>query len=350
MKSLTKTINVAITGINAIDNPAPGTGVARSLREDTQLSTKLLGLAYDAMESGLYMDWLFDRRYIMPYPSGDPEILMQRLQQIQDQTGIDCIIPNFDVELPLYIHCAKELEAIGIHTYLPTKAQFALRNKSKLAEVAPSFGIKTPKTVTVTSIKELQEAIAELHFPLMIKGSYYKAYRVTTPEQAIQRFYQLAAEWGYPIIVQQVITGIELNLVGVGNGNGGHLGLVAIKKMTVTEIGKIWSGVTIHHEGMRLATEAFLSHTKWKGAFEMECMLDRDGEIYLIEINPRFPAWTYFATGVGINLPSRLVRAALGLPIPAHQDYEASKLLMRYTYEIITDVAPLQTLVTLGEL
>ena len=126
--------------------------------------------------------------------------------------------------------------------------------------------------------------------------------------------------------------------------------MVAIKKMTVTEMGKIWSGVTIHHAGMRLAAEAFLKHTKWKGAFEMECISDRDGEIFLIEINPRFPAWTYFATGVGINLPSRLVRAALGLPIPVRQDYEAGKLLMRYTYEIITDVAPLQTLVTLGEI
>ncbi len=350
MKSITKTFSIAVTGINAIDNPAPGTGVARSLREDSQLSMKVIGLAYDAMEPGLYMDWLFDRCYIMPYPSGDPETLMERLEQIQSQTGLDCVIPNFDVELPLYIHCAKELEAIGIRTYLPTKAQFALRNKAKLAEIAPNFGIKVPQTVTVTSVQELQEAIADLQFPLMIKGSYYKAYLVHTVEQAIQRFHQLAAEWGYPIIVQQVIKGIELNLVGVGDGKGGHLGLVTIKKMTVTEMGKIWSGVTIHHEGMRLAAEAFLRHTQWKGAFEMECMVDRDGEIYLIEINPRFPAWTYFATGVGINLPSRLVRAALGLPIPVNQDYEAGKLLMRYTYEIITDVAPLQTLVTLGEI
>jgi carbamoyl-phosphate synthase large subunit len=296
------------------------------------------------------MDWLFEHCFIMPYPSGDPETLVERLAEIQDRISLDCIIPNFDVELPLYIHCAHELDAMGIHTYLPTKAQFALRNKAKLAEVAPSFGLKTPKTITVTSVLELQEAIADLKFPLMIKGSYYKAYRVTTVEQAIQRFYQLTAEWGYPIIVQEVINGIELNLVGVGDGKGGHLGLVTIKKMTVTEMGKIWSGVTIHHEGMRLATEAFLSHTKWKGAFEMECMSDHDGEIYLIEINPRFPAWIYFATGVGINLPSRLVRAALGLPIPARKDYEAGKLLMRYTYEIITDVAPLKALVTLGQL
>lgn len=344
-----KKTTVAITGINAVDNPGPGTGVARSLQEDRDFPVKIVGLAYDSMEPGLYMDWLFDRRYIMPYPSAEPAVLIGRLHQIKEQFGLDCVIPNFDVELPLYIRCAKELEAIGIRTYLPTKTQFALRNKARLAEVAGTFGLQIPKTLTVTSVGELQEATAELGFPLMIKGPYYKAYRVSTYGEALQRFHQLGMEWGYPIILQEIVNGIELNLVGVGDGLGNHLGLVAIKKMGVTELGKIWSGMTIHHPGLLSAAETFLRHTCWKGAFELECIADRDGTIYLIEINPRFPAWTYFATAVGINLPSRLVRTLLGLPLPPLQPYEAGKLLMRYTYEIVTDSTPLQALVTLGE-
>jgi carbamoyl-phosphate synthase large subunit len=354
MKNLVmKDLTIAVTGINSIDNPGPGTGVARSLRE-ADSSPRIVGLAYDATEPGLYMDWLFDRRYMMPYPSSEPEVLIERLQQIQQQFGLDCVIPNFDVELPLYIQCAKELESIGIRTYLPTKAQFALRNKAKLAEVAPSFGLTTPKTITVTSVKELQEATAELGFPVMVKGPYYKAYRALSQAEATSRFHQLAAEWGFPILVQEIVQGIELNLVGVGDGKGSHLGLVAIKKMGVTELGKIWSGLTIHHPGLINAAEAFLRESQWRGAFELECIVDRDGTIYLIEINPRFPAWTYFATGVGINLPERLVQAAFGLPIvdlsqPPLTAYEPGKLFMRYTYEMVLDSAPLQTLVTQGE-
>ncbi|KAB8332237.1 carboxylate--amine ligase [Scytonema tolypothrichoides VB-61278] len=344
-----KPFTIAITGINAVDNPAPGTGIARSLREDNQLPTRIIGFAYDVMEPGLYMDWLFDRRYLMPYPSSEPEVLIERLQQIQQQVELNCVIPNLDVELPLYIRCAKELESLGIQTYLPTREQFALRNKTRLAKVATAFGVQTPETLTVTSIQELREAIASLGLPLMIKGPYHGAYRVLTEDEALQRFYQLAPQWGYLIIVQQIISGTELNLVGIGDGEGSHLGLVATKKMTVTELGKIWSGVTIHHPGLLQATEAFLQHTKWKGPFELECIVDADGVIYLIEINPRFPAWTYFATGVGVNLPARLVRAALGLPLPPLPSYEAGKLFMRYTYEMVTDATPLQTLVTLGE-
>jgi len=340
---------VAVTGINAIDNPGPGTGVARSLREDGELPMSIVGLAYDAMEPGLYMDWLFDRRYLMPYPSCEPEILIDRLLQIQQQVGLDCVIPNFDVELPLYIRCAQELNSLGIHTYLPTREQFALRNKAQLAKVATEFGCFTPKTIIVTSVPELQSAVTQLGFPVMIKGPYYKAFQVTSASDAIQRFHQLAAEWGYPIIVQQVISGTELNLVGIGDGKGSELGLVGIKKMSVTELGKIWSGVTINHPGLLAAATAFLAHTRWKGAFELECIADKLGKIYLIEINPRFPAWTYFATGVGINLPGRLVRAALGLPLSTSTSYQAGKLFMRYTYEMVTDASPLQALVTLGE-
>ncbi len=344
-----KNFAIALTGINSVDNPGPGTGVARSLREAEQLSTRLIGLAYDATEPGLYMDWLFDRRYIMPYPSAEPEVLLDRLQQIQQQFGLDCVIPNFDLELPLYIRCAPELAAMGIRTYLPTKAQFALRNKAKLAEIAPDFGLQTPLTRTVASLTELQQATADLGFPLIIKGPYYKAYRVYSQEEARSRFHQLASEAGFPILVQQIVSGIELNLVGVGDGQGGHLGLVAIKKMGVTELGKIWSGLTIHHPGLIQAAETFLHQTQWRGPFELECIAGRDGTLYLIEINPRFPAWTYFATGVGINLPARLVQAAFGLPLAPLPDYPAGKLFMRYTYELVTDAAPLQTLVTLGE-
>jgi carbamoyl-phosphate synthase large subunit len=102
---------IAVTGINATENPSPGTGIARSLQEDNQLSCRIIGLAYDAMEPGLYMDWLFERCFLMPYPNSTPEVLIERLRQIQQQVGLDCVIPNFDLELPLYIKCAAELDS-----------------------------------------------------------------------------------------------------------------------------------------------------------------------------------------------------------------------------------------------
>jgi carbamoyl-phosphate synthase large subunit len=84
---------------------------------------------------------------------------------------------------------------------------------------------------------------------------------------------------------------------------------------------------------------------KWRGPFDLECVVKGD-KVYLLELHPHFPAWTWFATGVGINLPARLVRRAFDLPVPAAADYEAGKLCLRYTCEMVTDLAMFQKIAT----
>jgi carbamoyl-phosphate synthase large subunit len=182
---------------------------------------------------------------------------------------------------------------------------------------------------------------------VMIKGAFYKAKQVHSQLEAAGAFTSIVAQWGYPIVVQEVVKGDELNVVAVGDGEGGTLGRVAVKKMWITELGKIWTGVTIRHEAMLEATDRFMSVYKWRGPFELECMVDGD-RVYLIEINPRFPAWSYLATGVGINLPSRLLRKALDLPVPLDLEYDAGKLFIRYTYEMVTDRTPFERMITRG--
>ena len=342
------TLYIGVSGINAIDNPGPGIGVARSLKEDKDLDVRIVGLAYDAMEPGIYMDWVVDKSFILPYPSGDGDAFIERLLYIKRTYGLDVIIPNLDAELPLYITHAATLAGHGIRTLLPGMEQFKLRGKDHLDEIADKINISLPRTKIVTSVDGLLKAIEELSLPVMVKGSFYKAYRCFTTAEAISHYHDLVAEWGYPIIVQQVVTGDEMNVVGLGDGEGNSLGLVGIKKLSITALGKIWTGVTVKNQKMLTAVAEFIRVFKWRGPFELECIVNGD-EVFLIEINPRFPAWSYFATGVGINLPSRLVRRAFDLPVVPVPDYEAGKLFVRYTYELVTDMSAFQKAITKGE-
>lgn len=341
-------LRIGLSGINAVDNPGPGIGVARSLREDKELSVRIMGLAYDAMEPGIYMDWVVDQAFIMPYPSGDGAVYFDRLARIHEQHGLDFLIPNFDAELPFYVKHAATLAERGIGTFLPTMEQFKLRGKDRLTEVAERVDIKLPRTRVVNGLDPLHEAIDDLGLPVMVKGCFYKAWRAGTRAEAVAHFHALVAEWGYPVIVQEIIQGDEFNVIGLGDGDGGSLGLVAIKKISVTALGKIWTGVTIKHTAMLQAAERFIQSYRWRGPFELECIV-RNNEVFLIEINPRFPAWVYFATGVGVNLPARMVRRALGLDLPPTPDYEAGKLFVRYTYDLVTDMDKFQKVVTRGE-
>jgi len=194
----------------------------------------------------------------------------------------------------------------------------------------------------------LAEAVQSIGLPVMVKGCFYKAYRAATMLEATAHYHALVAEWGYPIIVQEVVAGDELNVVGLGDGQGNVLGMVGVKKIWITSQGKMWTGVTVKNETMLEAARCFIQKCCWRGPFELECIVSGD-DVYLIEINPRFPAWTYLATGVGQNLPAQLLRCSLGLPAAPVTDYAAGKLFVRYSYDMVTDMQPFRNAVTQGE-
>ena len=46
---------VAISGLNAIDNPGPGVAVARGLKEAAAFDVRIIGFSYESLEPGIYM-------------------------------------------------------------------------------------------------------------------------------------------------------------------------------------------------------------------------------------------------------------------------------------------------------
>ncbi len=335
-------MKIAISGLNNTDNPAPGIGVAKSLPNHD-----LIGLSYDVNEPGIYQG-LFEKIYMAPYPTLGYEELKNRLLYIKEKSNIEAVIPNLDAELPLYIKYQTELEMAGIKTYLPSLECFEMRDKSKLAEFSKKLGVKHPKTLEIMSLDDLINATKELGFPIMVKGNYYKAYKANNLDEAIEYYYKISNEWGFPLLAQQVINGIEINYIGLGDGKE-LIGGVGIKKMATTELGKVWSAVSINNPQLFEVSKKFVETIGWKGAFEFEAMSDGK-DIYLIEINPRFPAWVHFATMLGINLVEMLVKLINNEEVEKKYDYPAEKMYMRYVEETIADFSDVTKLMTTKEL
>ena len=337
---------VAISGLNNTDNPAPGIPVAKSLKGNY----RLIGLSYDPNEPGNYQK-VVEKTYLMPYPSLGFDELKQRLLYVKKQENITAIIPNLDAELPLYIKYQEEITNMGIKLCLPSAENFELRNKNKLDKLSEELDITYPKTYEISSIVELERIIEEdsLEFPLMIKGNYYKAYKSYNLDAAKDAFIKISNEWGFPILVQKVVFGDEVNLVGVADGKGKLKGAVAIKKLTTTDIGKIWTGLTIHNEKLMQIAKDFVKKTSWRGPFELECMINMQN-IYLIEINPRFPAWVYFATDIGINLPQIVMDIIEEKEVSPQLEYETNKMYIRVVDEFTTDFTDFMKLLSTQEL
>ena len=337
-------MKVAVSGLNNTDNPAPGIPVIKGI----QAKNEIVGFSYDANEPGNYMQ-MTGKTYLMPYPSLGFAELKNRLEYIQEKEGLDAVIPCLDAELPLYIKYQDEIEAMGIKLCLPSLKNFELRNKNKLDKLSQELKITYPKTYEVSSVSELVECTKTSNFPLMVKGNYYKAYMSYNLESAIDNFYKISNEWGFPVLVQEVVTGEELNLVGVGDGKGELKGAVAIKKLTTTEIGKIWTGVTIQNDKMMQMAKDFVALTKWKGPFELECIVNMN-QVFMIEINPRFPAWVHFATEIGVNLPQMVVDIMEGVESEPILKYPQNKMYVRYTQELVTDFTDYMQLLSKKEL
>jgi len=334
-------MKIALSGLNNTDNPAPGIGVAKSLKNH-----KLVGLSYDVNEPGIYQG-LFEKIYLMPYPTLGYEEFKNRILEIKQKSDIEAIIPNLDAELPLYIKYQDEISKLGIKTYLPSLECFEMRDKSKLPQFSESIGVKHPKTLEITSIDDLIKATKEFGFPIMVKGNYYKAYKANNLDEAIEFYYKISNEWGFPLLAQEVISGIEINYVGLGDGKR-VVGGVGMKKLTTTELGKVWSAVSIKNEALFQASKKFVESIGWRGAFEFEAMSDGK-DIYLIEINPRFPAWVYFATSLGVNLPQMMIDLMNNKEITPVLDYPDEKMYVRYVEETTVDFKEFMNLLTKKE-
>jgi carbamoyl-phosphate synthase large subunit len=343
-------LTIAVTGLNNTDNPGPGIPVIRGIRECKDFEVTIIGLAYENLEPGIYMRDMVDRAYQIPFPSAGSDALLQRIKYIHAKEKIDVLIPNFDAELYTFMKAEKELLALGIRTFLPTIAQFEERHKAYLPEFGKKYELAVPKSKTITTTSTIYNLRQEFAYPLLVKGKYYEAYIAYNEEQVISYFNKINAKWGLPIIIQEYVKGTEVNVVALGDGKGNTIGAVPMRKQYITDKGKAWGGITLADEKMLEITRQLIRKTQWRGGMEMEMIKTADGKYYIIEINPRIPAWVYLAVGAGQNLPAALVKLALGESVSPYSGYQTGKMFIRYSFDMIGDISQFEQFSIQGEI
>ena len=343
-------LTVALSGLNNIDSPGPGIPVIRGIRESDFIKPRIVGLAYDNLEPGAYMHHLVDKTYKVPYPSEGTDVLLDRIRYINNIKHIDVLIPNFDSELYAFMKSEGVLTKMGITTFLPRMEQFEERHKANLYAFGQKYNVKVPFSAPVTGYEDFDRLKDKLKYPVMVKGKFYDAYTAYDRDQARMYFNQISAKWGLPVIVQEFISGVEVNVVALGDGTGITVGAVPMRKQYITDKGKAWGGITLDDPSLLDLTRHIISSTKWRGGMELELIRTENDELYLIEINPRLPAWTYLAVAAGQNLPEALVRLATGQSVEPWTDYKTGVMFIRYSYDMITGLDEFEQLSTKGEL
>ncbi|MEE9424693.1 MAG: ATP-grasp domain-containing protein [Methylococcales bacterium] len=346
----TSCIRIAITGLSAKpDNPSSGLSVARCIRESAEFKGKIIGLSYDVMDSGLYLNETIDSAYLLPYPSSGDQALLERLLKIYKSDPFDILIPCLDAELSNVIRIQNQLEEMGIRLLLPNAKQLKIRGKDRLAELASQANVKSPQLTQISHADFFYTCHREgWQYPLVIKGTFYDAGIANNAEEGVTLFRKISAEWGLPILVQRFVSGEELNLAALGDGKGNINNAVMMRKRAVTEKGKAWAGITIHDEELLNTAKKLVRVLKWPGPLEVEILKTPQGDYHLIEINPRFPAWIYLSAAAGCNLPWALVKMiqkeTILRPVP-----DLGKLYIRYAQERVIDLSEFENMAIWGQ-
>lgn len=342
--------HVVITGLMAADNPYPGLGIARCLRDAPEFRGRISGFVFDPLSTGAFCAGVFERVYLIPYPAAGVEVLLERIHEIHHADPIDVLIPSLDSEVILYAQAAPELASLGIQTLLPPVDSIKLRSKNQLYEFCRQHRFRCPETVILNNVLEIAARCEALGgTPFVLKGALSDAAVCHSIEEGEYQYGQLFNQWGYPILMQQYIAGEEIDVIALADKKSRLAGAVVMKKFGLTPKGKAFSGITVEDEKPVQLTRQILKSLKWVGPAECEYLKDEKGNYFLMEINSRFPAWLYLAAAAGQNLPLLTVQLACDMPVRPLTSYTAGKLFVRTVSDTLVDARQIMQLTASGE-
>lgn len=213
---------------------------------------------------------------------------------------------------------------------LGTKAEDidGAEDRAKFSEMLTRHGINQPEWSALTSMEDIDEFIARVGFPVLVRPSYVlsgAAMNVCSNEEELKRFLQLAANVSedHPVVVSKFIEHakeIEMDAVA----KNGEILAYAISEHI--EFAGVHSGdATIQFPPQKIYVETvrrikrvsrqIAKALHINGPFNIQYMA-RDNEIMVIECNLRASrSFPFVSKVLKINLIELATRVMLGLPV-----------------------------------
>jgi D-aspartate ligase len=195
-----------------------------------------------------------------------------------------------------------------------------LTDKASFQELAERLHLPVPPTLRLAPAAEPDGWRVDMRFPLVLKpvtrhferwrsiGGEAKAVRVDTPERLRQLWARMSAA-GADVLAQELIEGPEAAIESyhVYIGNGGEVVADFTGKKIRTrpaEFGystavAITEAADVAELGREVTRRLGLT-----GVAKLDFKRAPGGELYLLEVNPRFTLWHHPAAVAGLNVPA----------------------------------------------
>ena len=295
------TMKVYVSGVHSGPNPSPGVGTARSLRE-AYPDVELVSVDYSNESSGIHHSVFDDVLLFRPWNELD---LNTYTTQISELLSDDAWwLSGLDLEVEWLANHFPQNRSV-----LTPPADAYKRTRKPTIPAASNLPVQVPTGIKAFGPDTEIEQFCQQHdWQVWVKGPDYDALPVSTWRELVQARRILAQVWNTKdIVVQPHQEGKEV-AIPFAASDGQLLEAVLMEKRVWTESGKTWAGsVSPLPENVRDALANTIADLNWTGGGELEFVQESNGQLHLIDWNPRLPAWVYGATLTGTNLPALLL-------------------------------------------
>jgi predicted ATP-grasp superfamily ATP-dependent carboligase len=251
-------------------------------------------------------------------PREDDPALGAALDELIERTQPDVLIP---------FRCSEYASRHGrsllrhTHALLPEPAAYArLNDKSELLELCSQLGVPAPRRFGLDeAIEQLRRDAAS---PIVVKpcrdvGAGAGVSFIADPGRLADAAAQVAAAYG-KALVTEYIPGPTSHLRAVHLLFDDDSRLIAYfivqkQRLWPCGVGATVAGISTHETALVRQILPIFKALRWRGPADAELKFDaRDGQMKILEINPRFSGIVHFPIACGVNFPLLYARAALG--------------------------------------
>jgi len=316
-------LNILVMSAGSI----PGVAIIEALRNQNEVPVRVVGADMARLSAGFL---LADASHVVS-GAHQPDFISSILA-ICRQEQVQVVFPVIDEELQVFADHASRFMAEGIRVITnPPELVRVAKDKSLTARRCAELGVLAPSTL----LKEDLGKVPLPPFPLVVKprdGRGTVGVHVVRNQRELEFFVDQVSN---PMI-QQFIEGTEFTIDVLTDFDGNLISLVPKERLQV-KAGMQVKGRTVKDSQLLDYGADIVKKFGVVPRGNIQCIRAVNGSLYLIEINPKFPASLPFTIKAGVNGPLLLLKMHLGQKVPPMLgQFQENLVMMRVWRELYT--------------
>jgi len=260
---------------------------------------------------------LVDADIAIQVPAIYSEDYIPSLKNIIKEHSIKAVISLNDLELPILSQAKHEMVSLGAKVIVADEKAIDIAfDKWETVKFLEKYGLKSPKTFI--DLEEAKNAIASgaLSFPLVIKPRWGSAsIGIDFPEdmEELELAYKLQTirlkrtilaeaskeDIDHAILIQEKISGKEYGIDVLNDFEGNYVGTFVRQKLQMRS-GETDKAISVIDSRFEQIGKAIGDNLKHIGNLDCD-VFEHNGELYVLELNPRFGGGYPFSHEAGNN-------------------------------------------------